>query len=473
MNKTVRTRFAPSPTGYLHLGGLRTALFNWLWAKKMSGEFILRLEDTDQTRLVPGAAEQLMLDLQSLDLDWDFGPDKPHPQFGSCIQSQRLAIYQEVVEQLLNKNIAYKDYTTPEQLEDLRQAAKERKQAFIFRREMAQLQATPQNPNNPVIRISMPPELTISWQDVVKGEQTWQSHNIGDFIALKSNGWPTYQLANVIDDHLMQISHVIRADEWLSSTPKHLYLFDCLNWERPTYVHVPAVLMHQGGKKLSKRDQSSRVTNFLKEGYLKEALINYLSLLGWNPKTDQEFFTVNELIQVFDIQNIQVSGARFDPVRLDWFNGRHLRALSATKRQQQAEHWWPEQAKTIDQAYKNKILDLMYQRLKKWSELTELTDFFFQQPAKIDLDTLSEMTKLPEDEIVALIGETLEILKTIEFNTVNLETNFYQLTKTKGVSPSKYFTLLRFKLTGKKVSPGLFETMNVLGLEQCRQRLNK
>ena len=431
----------------------------------------MRLEDTDQTRVVPKAAEQSMLDLRALGLDWEFGPDKPHPQFGSCIQSERLEVYREFIEKLLKADLAYHDYTTPEQLQNLREEAQKQKKAFIFRRNMACLKPT-KKAQKPVVRIAIPENLTIAWEDVVKGEQSWQSEDIGDFVALKSDGWPTYHLANVIDDYLMQISHVIRADEWLSSTPKHLYLFDCLNLPRPQYVHVPPVLAAEGGQKLSKRDQGGRVAELLKEGYTKAALLNYLSLLGWNPKTSQEIFTVEELIEAFDIAKIQVSGSRFDAIRLDWFNGQHIRTLAVDELQAEAEAWWPKDISEVSKDYKNRVLGLVYQRIKKWSELTELTDFFFQKPKMPDLETLIKETKLSKEEIETLTEKTLQILEEINFSAGDLELHLYQTAQTQKISPSKYFTLLRLKLTGKKIAPGLFETMDVLGLEECRQRLS-
>ena len=269
----------------------------------------------------------------------------------------------------------------------------------------------------------------------------------------------------------MGISHVIRADEWLSSTPRHLYLFDCFGWRRPSYVHVPPVLLGEGGQKISKRGGGGRVTELLEQGYLKEAILNYLSLLGWNPKTSQEIFTTEELIKAFEIGNIQVSGARFDPVRLDWFNGRHLRAMPAEARRAQAQAWWPPSARGAAESYKGQILELVYERLKKWSELGELTDFFFAPPAVVERQTLLKESRLSAAEADELISETLAVLKNTEFTPGNLELRLYQLAQKTGVSPSKYFSLLRLKVTGKKVAPGLFETMHALGLEQCLERL--
>ena len=466
----IRTRFAPSPTGYLHLGSLRTALFNWLWAKKMAGEFIFRLEDTDQSRLVAGADKELMNDLEVLGLSWDFGPDKPSPEFGTPIQSQRLHLYKEAADGLLAKGLAYHDYTTPEQLEALRQQAREEKKPFVFRRELAQTKPVFDD-QKPTVRIAIPEEAVFSWQDVVKGEQTWQAKSVADFVALKSDGWPTYHLANIVDDHFMEITHVIRADEWLSSTPKHLYLFEALNWTPPVYVHVPPVLMAAGGQKLSKRDESARVASLLKEGYMPEALINHLCLLGWNPKDSREIFSLKELIEAFDIQNIQVSGARFDKGRLDWFNGQHLRAMSPSERQAEAEKWWPQNALKSDAKYRAKVLETVYQRLQKWSELAELSEFFFQKPLAADLTVLIKETKLPEEQIQDLIQATLKAIQAIEFTPGNLELALYRLAQTQSVSPSKYFTLLRLKLTGRKVAPGLFATMDVLGSKECQKRL--
>ena len=281
MNKTVVTRFAPSPTGQLHLGSIRTALFNWLWARKNNGQFIVRLEDTDQERLVEGAANQMMADLQWLGIDWDYGPNKPSSQFGSCVQSQRLSIYREMIQPLIESGVAYYDHSTPEQLKQLREQAQATKQPFVFRKSMA---ITDGDKRRATIRIAIADEAVFSWQDGVRGQQSWQGKDVADFVAIKSDGYPTYQFANVIDDYLMGINHVIRADEWLSSTPKHLHLFNQLGFEAPKYSHVAPVLSLTGNKKLSKRDGAQAITDYQKMGYLKQALMNFLCLLGWNPR---------------------------------------------------------------------------------------------------------------------------------------------------------------------------------------------
>ena len=471
MTTEIRTRFAPSPTGDLHLGSLRTALFNWLWARKNKGIFILRIEDTDQNRLIEGSQQKLIDDLRLFGLNWDYGPDKTNPQFGSCTQSQRLNLYNQIAVQLVDQGLAYYDYTSAEELEQLRRQAQGQKKAFVFRQSMAKLE--PSEPDQkPVIRIAMPDNLEINWLDVVKGQQSWQTNNIGDFVALKSDGWPTYHLANVIDDHNMQISHVIRADEWLSSTPKHLYLFDCLNWTRPSYTHVPPVLASNSGQKLSKRNQGGQATNLIDDGYLPTAILNYLSLLGWNPKTTQEIFSITDLIEAFDVNQIQVSGAHFDIDRLNWFNGQHLRALPFAQLKAEAQKWWPNSAQTAEPAYRDKVLEITYQRLKKWSELADLTEFFFSKPACLPLDYLIKETKLNPEQIDDLIAKTLEVLKQSDFSLGDLELKLYQLATAEKISLSKYFMLLRLKLTARKVAPGLFETLNVLGLEESLSRLD-
>lgn len=471
MESQIRTRFAPSPTGYLHLGSLRTALFNYLWARKNKGLFILRLEDTDQSRLVSGAAEACQEDLRTLGLDWDFGPDKPHPEFGSCIQSQRLDKYRAVVQKLLDEDIAYLDYTKSEDLQNLRQQARQNKKPFVFKKSMSQ--TAPQNDQQkPVVRISVDANNQLAWQDIVKGQQRWRGEDVDDFVILKSDGWPTYHLANVVDDHLMVISHVIRADEWLSSTPKHLCLYSALGWQPPTYIHVPPVLTDQGDRKLSKREGSGQVASFLQDGYLPEALLNYISFLGWNPKTTQEIFNLQQLVEAFRLEDIQASGARFDPVRLDWFNGRYIRALPDPDRSSIALTWWSKSALKYSEKYRERVLDLVYERLKKWSELPELTLFFFETPIPDDATSLSEKTKLPTEQIQRLLTETLDALEAVEFKASELEVHLYQLSQRCFTSPSRYFKLLRLILTGREVAPSLFATMDVLGLTECQKRLS-
>ncbi|MEM6997898.1 MAG: glutamate--tRNA ligase [Patescibacteria group bacterium] len=467
-SRVVRTRFAPSPTGMLHIGGLRTTLFSWLWARKNGGEFILRLEDTDQERVVEGAREQIMDSIAWLGMNWDFGPDKPSPEFGSCVQSERKDDYIKFIQPLLDSGVAYHDWTSTDDLAAMREQAQAEKRPFVFRKSMATLEGPE---GGSVIRIAIPDDLTISWDDAVRGTQEWSGKDIGDFVAIKSDGYPTYQFANVVDDHLMGITDVIRADEWLSSTPKHLYLFDQLGWQRPTYVHVPPILGPDGKKKLSKRDGAKNAADYAEEGYLPDAVINFLALLGWNPGTEQEVFTREQLIEAFDISKIQKSGARFDPVKLDWMNGMHIRALSAASRYEHSSEWWPEAATSYDDSYRQSVLELVHERLKKWSELPMLSSFFFEKPEPLGQDKIVKETKFMPEEQGQLISDTLKLLQDSDFSEEDLEKRLYGYAKDNDLKVGKYFMLIRLVVTGSTFSPGLFETLHVIGKDEVLARL--
>lgn len=469
--KQVRTRFAPSPTGMLHIGGLRTTLFSWLWARKNGGQFILRLEDTDRARVVEGADQQIMDSISWLGMDWDFGPDKPSPDFGSCIQSERQQNYNEHIEPLLESGVAYHDWTSPDELTAMREQAQKEKRPFVFRRSMAKLQG-PEGES--VIRIAIPDELDISWNDVVRGQQTWKGKDIGDFVAIKSDGFPTYQFANVVDDHLMQITHVIRADEWLSSTPKHIYLFEQLGWDVPVYVHVPPIMGPDGKKKLSKRDGAKDAADYMADGYLSDAVVNFLSLLGWNPGSEQEIFTRQELIGAFDIDRIQKSGSGFDPIRLDWMNGMHIRTLGLDDLLQLVDEggWWGDSAQKTDLKYRRRVLELTYERLKKLSDLPEYTGYFFNEPTTPEETVIKKETGYDSTAVTGLVSDTLDILSSSSFSEEDLEEKLYGYAKANDLKVGKYFMLLRLLSTGGKIAPGLFETLATIGKDRVVNRLN-
>lgn len=464
----VITRFAPSPTGQLHLGTVRTALFNWLWARKNSGEFILRLEDTDQQRLVPDVDQQILADLRWLNLDWDWGPDRPHPEWGPTVQSQRRDGYRQAAERLLELGIAYYDQTPPEKLESLRQEAQRQKQPFVFRRSMADYQPDSGRPTT--VRIAVPDDLEISWSDQVKGEQSWRGSDIGDFVILKSDGWPTYQLANVVDDQAMAVSHVIRADEWLSSTPKHLYLFDQLGYHRPTYAHVPPVLAPTGNRKLSKRDGGGvNVGDCRQAGYPPEAVTNCLALLGWHPGSDQEIFGLDQLVEAFSLGRLQTSAARFDPQRLDWLGGQHIRRQSQKQRDGAARDWWPKAAGNFSDDYRREVLELVFERLRKWSELPELTGYFFADPEPWSEDAIAAETKLTESSVAKIVTESKKLLP--DWQADELETKLRQLADQLEIKAGQLFMTLRIRLTGQTRTPNLLDIIRQLGLETCQRRL--
>jgi glutamyl-tRNA synthetase len=470
-NKTIRTRFAPSPTGMVHLGSLRTTLFGWLWARKHGGEFIIRLEDTDRARLVEGAKEQMLSSIKALGMDWDFGPDKPGP-FGSCIQSERLMTYQDAIQTLLKSGVAYRDWRTSEELDAMRQQAQAEKRAFVYKKHMAKLEGDITAPC--VIRIAIPADIQLIWEDAVKGLQTWSSNDVDDFVAIKGDGFPTYHFANVVDDHAMEITHVIRADEWLASTPKHLFLWDAFGWERPVFAHVPAVLSPDGKKKLSKRDGAKAVSEYLAEGYMPEALMNFLALIGWNDGTEKECYSPAELINAFELSRVQKSPARFDDVKLEWMNGVHIRAMNIENLYEHSAGWWHPASENYPKEYKQRVLQLNQERLKKFSELSELSWYFFKDPSateELKSIMLSE-SGLEQSIAHGFLERVIQTCEAIEFSEQTLHDSIYGLCEPLATKPAILFKLIRIALVGGKNAPGLFETMATLGKETSLRRLH-
>ncbi|MEW6654905.1 MAG: glutamate--tRNA ligase, partial [Bacteroidota bacterium] len=312
----IRVRFAPSPTGYLHVGGLRTALYNFLFARKNNGKFILRIEDTDRNRYVEGAIENLIASLKWCGLEYDEGPDK-EGRFGPYMQSQRLDLYKKLADELIEKGHAYYCFCTPERLKQLREEqekqklpqAKYDKHCLSLSKSDIEEKLASKIPH--VVRLNVIPNQKIIFDDVIRKRVEFDSGNVDDQVLIKSDGYPTYHLANVVDDHLMQISHVIRGEEWLSSTPKHVLLYDSFGWERPTFAHLP-LLLNPDKSKLSKRQGDVAVEDYRDKGYLQEALVNFVALLGWNAGDDKEFYFIDELIESFSLERVNNSGAVFD-----------------------------------------------------------------------------------------------------------------------------------------------------------------
>lgn len=372
----VRTRFAPSPTGYLHVGGIRTALFAWLLARQAGGKFVLRLEDTDKKREVGGSDEHLMESLRALGLEYDEGPDIGGP-FGPYRQSKRLDIYREWAHRLIDIGRAYADPYSPEQVQAFRDEAIKNKRPFLYR------DNRPENPpvwdGNLPLRFKAEPK-DYSWEDEVMGALSTGEEVIDDFILMKSDGYPTYNFAHIVDDAEMQISHIIRGQEFISSTPNYLNLYEALDLKRPTIATVPHILGPSGNKKLSKRDGAKDVLDYIKDGFMAESLVSFIATLGWNDGTEQEVFTKQELIKKFSLSRVQRSGARFDEDRLRWVNGHFIRNLSIDELYTRSEKFWPEIAQDFSEGYKKKVLSLIQERLKFLAEIPELTSFFFQEP---------------------------------------------------------------------------------------------
>jgi glutamyl-tRNA synthetase len=467
----VRTRFAPSPTGYVHVGGIRTALFAWLLARQNDGQFILRLEDTDQAREVSGSDQHIMDSLKALGLMYDEGPDVGGAH-GPYRQSERLDLYKEWALKLVEKGRAYADPTTPAELDKLREAAKAAKKPFIFR------EHRPENPpawdGSQPLRFKSEPKA-YTWHDAVMGELSAGEEAVDDFIILKSDGFPTYNFAHIVDDHLMEITYVIRSQEFIASVPRFLNLYEALEIEQPVLATLPFVLGPDGNKKLSKRDGAKDILDYIRDGYLPEALLNFIATLGWNDGTEQEIFSSDELIQKFSLERVQKGGARFDEQRLNWLNGAYLRKTALDDLSEKARDFWPSEAKDYDDAYKKKVLGLVQERLKYFAELPELTNFFFKDlPVNPELiSTHKQLKKLSAAELKGLLEKAESTLEQSDFSLDDLTNRLNQLLEDTNQKPAVLFSLIRIATTQAPASPGLADTLAVLGKEVSLRRLGQ
>lgn len=469
MAKEIRTRFAPSPTGFLHVGGVRTALFAWLVARHAGGRFILRIEDTDQAREVQGSAEHIQDSLQWLGLDWDEGPGKSG-EFGPYFQSQRLDIYKEWAQMLVDKGRAYADPYSPEKLQAFRDKAVAEKRPFLFRDHRTE--NPPAWDGTKPLRLKSEPKA-YDWHDEVLGDLHAGPEVVDDFILMKSDGFPTYNFAHIVDDHLMKITHVIRSQEFLASVPKYLNLYEALEIERPIFATVPFVMGPDGKKKLSKRDGAKDILDYAREGYLPAALLSFMATLGWNDGTEQEIFTRDELIEKFTLNRVQRSGARFDEHRLLWADGHFIRQLPLDGLLEKVREFWPTEAESFDDDYKRKVLGLVQERLKYFAELPELTIFFFKDlPANPELwQNNKQLKRLTPAELKALLENAQSSLEQSDFSLEDLTERLNQLLESTGQKPAVLFGLIRIATTQSPASPGLAETLAVLGKETSLRRM--
>ena len=466
----IRVRFAPSPTGYPHLGNIRTALFNWLFARHNRGAFLLRIEDTDMTRKVEGATEVILDSLKWLGLDWDEGP---------YFQSQRLALYKEAAEKLLQQGSAYRCYCSSQRLEAMRQEQMKRKQPPGYDRlcrnltpaECAEKEASG---IKPVVRFKSPTEGQTSFNDLLRGEIVFENGTLDDFVLLKSDGYPTYHLANIVDDHSMKISHVLRADEWLSSTPRHVLLYQAFGWQPPRFAHLPMILGPDRSK-LSKRHGATSITEYIEAGYLPEALFNFLALLGWSLDDKTELMTRDEIVDNFSLERISRTAAVFNKDKLAWMNGVYLRGLKLDELVQLAMPFLekglpPEIQRPLDIDYVRKIMPLVQERARTLAEVPQLSDFFFAEKLEYDKGVL--LGKLDRSEAEKILKTSITTAKGIKnWGTASLEEVFRPLADELKLKTSVYFSLLRVAVTGKTATPPLFQTMEVLGRERCLKRL--
>jgi glutamyl-tRNA synthetase len=469
--KPARTRFAPSPTGFLHVGGVRTALFAWLVARRSKGQFILRLEDTDKAREVEGSDKHIMESLSWLGLHWDEGPDIGG-HYAPYRQSERLGSYKEWAQKLIDKGRAYADPFTPEEVEGFREAAKASKKPFLYRDHRPE--SPPQWDGSQPLRFKSDPKA-YTWDDAVMGELSAGEEAIDDFILIKSDGFPTYNFAHIIDDLLMECTHVIRSQEFVASTPKFLNLYEALDIDRPVLATVPMVMGPDGKKKLSKRDGAKDILDYAREGYLPEALVNFMASLGWNDGTEQEVFTIEELIEKFSLHRVQRSGAKFDEQRLLWMNGAHIRRLELDDLYGRVHDFWPESAAKADEGYKKEALRLVQERLKFFAELPELTEFFFTEPEVSEevFTSNKQLKKLTAQERTTMLQAVHDELEHSDFSEADLDARLRQLVEKLQTKTGLLFGLIRAVITGSNIAPGLFETMHVLGKDRVLRRIKK
>lgn len=470
--KTVRTRFAPSPTGYLHVGGIRTALFAWLLAKQNNGQFILRLEDTDKKREVTGSDQHIIDSLRALGINYDEGPDIGGA-YGPYRQSERLDSYKNWAQKLIDNGRAYTDPYTPEEVQAFRDEAQKAKKPFLYREHRPK--QSPDWDGAQPLRFKSDPKA-YAWHDEVMGKLQAGPEVIDDFIIVKSDGFPTYNFAHIIDDAEMDITHVIRGQEFLASVPNYLNLYEALGIKPPILATMPHIMGPDGKKKLSKRDGAKDVLDYIKAGFLPEAMVNFIASLGWNDGTEQEIFTVQELITKFSLGRVQRSGARFDELRLLWMNGAHIRQKSLDELYDLFEkgNFWPGEAAKYPADYKKQVLGAVQERLKYLAELPELTKFFFADlpvdPALIENN--KQLKKFNKAGLKSLLEKSRAELEGSDFSADDLTRRLNALLETTGQKPGVLFSLIRIATTQAAASPALAETLSILGKEVSIDRIN-
>ncbi len=471
MSKPARTRFAPSPTGYLHVGGIRTALFAWLVARQSEGQFVLRFEDTDKKREVEGARDHLIASLKALGLTYDEGPDIGGP-YAPYTQSERLDTYKRWAQKLIDAGRAYADPYTAEEVQAFREQAQKAKQAFLYRNHR------PEHPpawdGTQPLRFKSDPKA-YAWHDAVMGDLHTGPEVIDDFILIKSDGYPTYNFAHIVDDAEMQITHVIRGQEFIASQPNYLNLYEALELERPVLATMPHILGPDGNKKLSKRDGAKDVLDYIRDGFLPEALVSFIATLGWNDGTTQEMYSVQELIERFSLERVQKSGARFDEQRLAWINGHHIRELPLDELYTLCKPYLPAEAATYDDEYKKAVIGLVQERLKYFAELPGLTAFFFTD-LPVDPELISghkQLKKVDHSELKQLLEQGREVIAASDFSPEDLTERLNKLLETTGQKPAVLFSLIRIATTQAPASPGLADTLAVLGKEVSLERIDR
>jgi glutamyl-tRNA synthetase len=503
MSKEIRVRFAPSPTGPLHIGGVRTALFNYLFAKKNNGKMILRIEDTDQTRFVPGAEEYIKKSLEWTGIKFDEGIDEKG-DFGPYKQSERKAIYAKYIQELLDKDKAYYAFDTPESLEKIRKEYEAKGERFMYnyatrkdlnnsiRLNADEVAEKLKNRENYVIRFKIPENQEVEMQDIIRGKVIVNSNTLDDKVLMKSDGLPTYHLANIVDDHLMKISHVIRGEEWLPSLPLHYLLYEAFGWNKPEFAHLPLIMKPVGKGKLSKRDGAKMgfpvfpmewkdpktgeiYAGYKEDGYFPESFVNLLALLGWNPGTEQEIFTMKELIKIFDLSKVNKSGAKFDPEKAKWFQHQHLQRKSTEELVDlfipvlNDKLGYTVEGKAI-RDYTSKVINLLKERTTFVADFWEQGSFFYQAPTEYAAKAVKKQWKEQTPVLMNEVGELLQ--KITDFSAGNIKEKLSEWINAKEIGFGKVMQPLRLSLVGDLKGPDLFVIMEMLGKDEVIRRIN-
>src|SRR3989344_6472231 len=469
MDRKVVTRFAPSPTGFMHVGGVRTALYAWLWARKNSGIFILRIEDTDKEREVEGSMDHIMESLRWLGLEWDYGPKKNGPN-SPYVQSQRLDIYKKYAEILVKKGYAYPDPYTEEEVETMRKRAEKEKKAFLYRDHRPEVFDI-WDGKKP-LRFKVPEIKSFKWNDLVRGDLSAGPEALDDFILIKGDGFPTYNFAHIVDDIEMNVTHVVRGQEFISSTPKFLSVYQALNIKPPFFVTTPPIMGADGKKKLGKRDGAKDILDYEKEGYLSETMINYLTFLGFNPGGEKEIYTRSELIDVFDLSKIQHGGAQWRDDKLNWMNREHIKLLPPEEIKKNILKWLPEKMRNP------KIVSVVLERISKWGDVADMAsngelDFLFQAP-DIEKAKLVYKNTLPE-KIKSNLQLAVKALKALEENIFTVENikNVLMLIADNLENRGELLHPVRYALSGRDKSPDPFTIASIIGKNETLSRLQK
>ena len=479
MAENIRVRYAPSPTGFPHIGNIRTAFFNWLFARRNGGKFIVRVEDTDQERLVPGAIDSILDGLEWLGVDWDEGPRVVGP-VGPYLQSERLELYRQAADRLISQGNAYRCYCTSERLADVREVQQREKRSIGYDRHCKSLTGEQRVDLDAegapsVVRFAMPESGTTEVNDLIRGQVEWQNELVDDFVLLKSDGFPTYHLAVVVDDHLMEISHVLRAEEWLSSTPRHLQLYQAFDYPPPRFGHLPMILGPDRSK-LSKRHGATSIMEYREAGYLPDALKNFMVLLGWSLDDQTDVMPIDVIASNFSLERVGKPAAIFDLERLGWMNGVYIRQLAT---EELAAHMFPflerdmpAELLPVNWQYFLRVVPLIQERLKLLSDSAQMTSYFFEENLDYSSVNLVQKGMDAENTVTALQRAGHALIGIEAFESETLEQALRATGDELEFRPREFFGTLREAITGRSATPSLFEVMEVLGKDRVLARIS-